>query len=632
MGALLGIAIFGGAIGCDDSNDAEVVPTPTIDETIEPAYAVLENDTIYIDGTEQQFQVNAVTNVNYLLRPQDKWLSVVDAGRAVDTNAMTFKAEANPGFDRVGKILVLFEMENGKDTTECVIIQGACTELEMAEVWSEWPQYENPPHYNFLENFPGYAKPTKNVDPNSIFVAKDTERYTIEEDCWVFFAGPTRRSVVTENAVRPMLREFNYQFGYLRDKMGWPPIQSEIDGYRNMIILHQSGLQGQGSDTTALGGWQSGAAGYPCVLLSYFPVYCFDPNCTYSAGDISFQTGASIHEGIHAVFASMPGCKDVPWFHEGANTWLQAQLNIEMGLENGSLTMESLKSEGSFGWLCMGTILAPFMPIECYSGWLTTDNSFGGPAAQGNIDGLCTRAILGGSQYSSVFPTFMSVALGKYSVAQIWAEAFDGTVIDRIEDYIGDEQTKRLILEFRARLCMADMEEWTGAVKNMYNSYWGTVIGPEREKYYGSQPDWLAYPYVESHLEEDGWYRPDSYTLPGWTGANIIPFKVDQQCDTIVFDFETISKHGDMQYMLCWYDENGTPYYTEAFQSGEQCIVDLTDKRPANDVVLVIGCNVNYVYTEEIRTFKYDFRVRPVRGIVDKAPINKKWWDWSKKL
>lgn len=87
-----------------------------------------------------------------------------------------------------------------------------------------------------------------------------------------------------------------------------------------------------------------------------------------------------------------------------------------------------------------------------------------------------------------------------------------------------------------------------------------------------------------------------------------------------------------MQYMLCWYDENGTPYYTEAFQSGEQCIVDLTDKRPANDVVLVIGCNVNYVYTEEIRTFKYDFRVRPVKGIVDKAPINKKWWDWSKKL
>ena len=629
-------------IGCtDDSEKEDVVPTPPVtEETPIPTipviptpsdsitnYAVLEQDTIIIDGEAQEFTIHATTDVEYILRPQDRWIRTVDAGRAIVERSMTFKAEANPGFDRTGSILVVFNKTTGADTAVCTVIQKPGSALETAQVWSEWPAYDNPPHYNFLENFPGYATPTKNVPESNIFVKSDKEHYTIEDDCWVFFAGPTRRSTVTEDAVKPMLKEFNYQFGYLRDKMGWPPVQTEIDGYRNMIILHQSGLQGQGSDTTAQGGWQSGIAGYPCVLLSYVPVQAFNPK-TYDG----WQTGASIHEGIHAVFASMPGCKDASWFHEGANTWLQAQLNIEMALENGTTSLEELKNSGEFGWLCMGSIMAPFMPIECYSGWLTTDNSFGGPAAQGNIDGLCTRAIIGGVQYSSVFPTFMSVALGKYSVAQIWAEEFEGYVLDRIEDYIGDEQTKRLILEYRARLCLTDMAEWSGAVKAMYNSYWGTVVGPERQEYYGSQPDWTAYPYVKTTLDEDGWYRPDDYTLPGWTGANIVPFVVDAACDTVAFDFETLCTNGDMRYMLCWNTSDGTPYYSEAFKGGEQIVVDLTDKRPANDVIFAIACNVNYVYNEEIRKEKYEFRVRPVHGISKKAAISKKWWDWSKKL
>jgi hypothetical protein len=65
------------------------------------------------------------------------------------------------------------------------------------------------------------------------------------------------------------------------------------------------------------------------------------------------------------------------------------------------------------------------MPIECYSGWLQ-DGSFGGPSAEGvnKFEGsqqICTwRNLLGGVQYSNVFPVFLGMTLGHGSIAWIW--------------------------------------------------------------------------------------------------------------------------------------------------------------------------------------------------------------------
>jgi hypothetical protein len=104
---------------------------------------------------------------------------------------------------------------------------------------------------------------------------------------------------------------------------------------------------------------------WPMALLSYYPVYCWDPACPY--GDKLAQQGDCVHEGIHALLADMPGCKNACWFQEGGNTWLQS-------------IMEGKRSGGAptaMGYLSAGAALAPFMPIECYSGWLQ-DDSFGG--------------------------------------------------------------------------------------------------------------------------------------------------------------------------------------------------------------------------------------------------------------
>lgn len=610
---------------------------------------VLKSDTVNLTFEAQDFTVVASTGVQYMIRPQDDWISVKDNGRAVTDHNIVFAATENESLARVGSIWVIFKNSDDTqnwDTAVCVVNQAECTNIQMANTFSEWPEYTNAPYYNFAEENAGVEWP----EPDKVFpigkyvsTASEKDKVMIVEDRrWAFVGGPVRRSTVTLEAVEPMLAEFNYQFDFLREKMGWPPIATEKDGYRNQIILHESGLRGQGRDTTAQGGWQSSFNGYPCVLLSYVPVQSFNPKYADS-----YQTGACIHEGIHAVFATLPGCKSAAWFHEGANTWLQAQLNIEMGIENGDFTYDDLQTDGEFGWLCMGSIMAPFMPIECYSGWLTTDNSFGGPAAQGNNDGLCTRSLLGGSQYSSVFPTFMSVAMSKFSVAKIWQEGFSGYILDRIEDFIGDDQMRRMVMEYRARLCLTDMNEWTGAVRNMYNANWGTSVGPERTEYAGTQKNWTAYPYVSSTVDEEGWYNPDEYTLPGWTGANIIPFTVSG--DTIAFKFEEVyegeplyegtrskagsnlyREDGDTRFMICWNGEDGTPYYTEAFNHGEQAVIDMTGKKPAHGVVFVMAVNTDYVYTgDRIRKAKYDFRVKPTYGISGKAAISKKWWNWN---
>ena len=142
------------------------------------------------------------------------------------------------------------------------------------------------------------------------------------------------------------------------------------------------------------------------VLVSYYPVHGFDP--TYVDNDKKYQTDCMVHEGIHAIQASMPGCKRSGWFYEGSDCWLQG-------------TMESERSgkPASLGWLSASSVMAPFQPIECYSGWLQ-DGSFGGPSAEGvnifdqNHSQICTwRRLLGGSQYSELFPYYLELVLGK---------------------------------------------------------------------------------------------------------------------------------------------------------------------------------------------------------------------------
>lgn len=477
-----------------------------------------------------------------------------------------------------------------------VILGAACTKediIKNGDKFTDWPSYNPTIYYDFRSDYPSFEAPTENLPYSYSNLA-----WTMEEGWWSFFAGKNANSVVTAAAVRPMLEKLNDDFGYIRDSMGWPPDKAARMGYRSAVFLFGSGLSTDQASNTDLGGWQSGVnihgITYPMILLSYYPVYSFDPACPYN--DKSYQTEAVTHEGIHAIFSSMPGVNKKSWFHEGCNVWLQSTMNLERTYG------DNFKSE-SFGWLSMGSILAPFIPIECYSGWLA-DGSFGGPDAEGVNNNF--REVIGGVQYSEVFPTYMGEVLGKNSIPWIWQNCM-GHVLEGIGEEIGHEQIRRLIQEYRARLCLADMKRYSEAVLNMYESYFGAIIKSDVAGV--DIPAWKATPYASTTEDEDGWLIPDELTLPGWTGANIIPIAVTGDELTVSFKpYGELSTVDNISCQLCYRTDDGTPVYSETFGEGSFTL-KFGDDLPQDQIVFAVVTNLDYIFTSTIRKNHYDYRI-----------------------
>jgi len=469
-----------------------------------------------------------------------------------------------------------------------------------------WVAYSPTLNYNFKDEFPALKEPTKDLDDCN-------ETGTIADGWWTFKWGANKNPLVTDAAIKPLLVRMNKDFAYFRDTMGWPPDKRAKEGYRSAIYLYGSGLCTDDKPNTEKGGWQSAIGAYPMVLLSYYPVYSFDPGCTYA--DRVDQMGACVHEGIHSVLADLPGCKKAAWFHEGGNTWLQQQA-----------TAQQTNNYSGMGFLNGTSFLAPFMPIECYSGWLQ-DGSFGGPSAEG-VDmtsggkQTCTwRTFLGGHQYGNVFPTFLGEWLGLGSVPWIWRNC-PGRVLEGISKTLGDEQTRRLITEYRAKQALIDMKKWSSACKVVLDARFGSSIGPEWEPFWIACEQWKATPYAKTTNDGSGLLTPEARTTPGWSGANQIPLTVTGSMVTV--DFQPIGQN--MTCQLCYRATDGTPVYSTPVKSGE-CTLKL-DKAPNRDVVIAVICNTDYIYVgDETRKAHFDYRLKLVAGATGTADIYTKWYD-----
>lgn len=495
------------------------------------------------------------------------------------------------------------------------LINLTVTEVNDGSAYT-WPAYNPPIYYDFRDEYPALEMPTKDLEDCPNIAGRQSS------DWWTFVWGPNARSLVTENAITPMLERFNQDFAYFRDTMGWPPDKRAKNGYRSAIYLYGSGLCTDDADTTALGGWQ-GATTYngeswPMVLASYYPVYSYDPACTYS--DREGQMGAMIHEGIHALLADLPGAKNSAWFQEGGNTWLQQE-------------MESKKSGdySTMGFLNAGAMIAPFMPIECYSGWLQ-DGSFGGPSAEGvnmfeGSQQICTwRNLLGGNQYGNMFPVIFSQIFGDHSVAWIWRYC-ENRVLEGIADTLGDYQMRRLIMEYRAKQAVVDLGEWTNATRKLLNANFGINIGAEWQPSWLSPEVWKATPYVKSWINNDGLLVPEQRTTPGWSGANQIPLIV--KGDKVTVDFIPLDKN--MGCQICYRAEDGSVVYGQPVFGGE-CTLKL-DKKPANDVVFIVVTNTDYIYEgEKTRTAHFDYRLRLIEGVKERGHWNVRWFNWNQNL
>jgi hypothetical protein len=478
-----------------------------------------------------------------------------------------------------------------------------------------WPAYYPNLNYSFTNEYPTFKPPTNILNDCSGV----TTTITLSNNWFCFRFGTNKNSLVTSNAWVPMLQRLNTDFAYFRNVMGWPPDKRAKRGYYSAVYLFGSGTC-VGGQPTDLGGWM-GSIGYngenwPMGLLSYYPVYSFDPACPY--GDKVGQQGAVVHELIHSVLADMPGCKSACWFQEGGNTWLQS---TAAALQTGNFN--------SMGWLSAGSMIAPFMPIENYSGWLQ-DDSFGGPCAEGvnlSIGGTnyCTwRNLLGGVQYSEAFPHFMGEIVSQGSIAWIWQHC-TGRVLEGLATAIGglgEAQTRRLIKEYRGRQAMCDFGRWTPAYKALLNNNWNASIHAEYSPVWINCSNWTATCYVVT-TNNSGTLTPERRTLPGWSGANQIPLKVTGT-GTVSVNFQPLG--ANMSCQLVHRATDNSVVYSVPVASGA-CSLTLNKPMKTNVVVAVV-CNTDYIYAGEFsRTNKFDYRLTFGSGVTNTASINSKWYN-----
>ncbi len=271
--------------------------------------------------------------------------------------------------------------------------------------------------------------------------------------------------------------------------------------------------------------------------------------------------------------------------------------------------------------------IAPFMPIECYSGWLQ-DGSFGGPSAEGvnmfnGSQQICTwRTFLGGHQYSSSFLTFLGNTLGDGAVPWIWRNAA-GRVLEEVAAGIGATQTRRLISEYRAKQALVDFGSWNSAIIALMDAHFGQAIQAEWQPSWMNPAVWNATPYVQT-TNSGGTLTPEARTTPGWSGGNQIPLLVTGNLVTV--NFQPIG--ANMTCQLVYRTTSGTPVYSQYVSSGN-CSLQLSSP-PANGVVIAVITNTDYIYNgESTRTAHFDYRLQLVTGVTGTASTTTRWYKWN---
>jgi hypothetical protein len=520
-------------------------------------------------------------------------------------------------------------------------------QTEAAGVPFDWSANTPKFGYDFRSEYPELAQPTK--------IHKFKQRngkYAnyVEGEWWVAYWGDDLNPAVdfdNKNAYSNMIKKFDEDFAYIRNNMGWPPDINAREGYKSFIYTIGSGINKDNTDSVSTGGWQSSVyidgRNWPCVWATWYPMSRFRDDADNMWNDGDYQREAMIHEGIHALFADMSGVKGSAWFHEAGNTWLQSAMTAE---RNGSY--------GTPGFLDACPLISPFMPIECYSGWLQ-DGSFGGPAAEGvNMydnkgKQVCTwRTLLGGNQYGNSFPIVLGEICGKGSIPWIWRYC-KNRVLEGIGDSIGEEPMRQLILQYRARQAMFDFGGWSKGYRQIVDNNFGGTIGPEYSNGVCSTPGgatvgassgddrmacWIKCdpykltPYVNMYRNtKDGWLAPDTITNPGWSGANVIPIHVTGDVCKVEFRPED----SEMRAQLCYRTKSGKAYYSQPVRCGTLTI-DISDK-PANGVVFCVVANTDYIYEGDAQRKKHwDYRIKLGEGALATASKDCKWYFYEKTI
>ena len=482
-----------------------------------------------------------------------------------------------------------------------------------------WPAYRSDLDYDTRANLGEIKPPTKFNNNCSGVTGKKAGKW------WAFYWGKDRDSRITDVTIDSLLKKYDTDFTYLYDSLGWAPDAQAQDGQYSAVYYYGSGTCAGGAKTDTTGGWQTVVAGYTAVAASFYPVYSFNTSCPYR--DRVAQMDAMIHEGIHSMTNGYPGAKQAHWFQEAGNTWIQQDMfSHREGVYSG------------MGFLNAATVIAPFMPIECYSGWLI-DGTFGGPGAQG-VTGKNQRYLLGGAQYSNIFPTFMGTWLGTGSVRWVYGHAYGKTTY-LLETYgldigLGDEGVRRLITEFRARLAMLDMKKGSNEIKNLLNQNFGSDTYWEQDMWDNNRKSytWKMTPY-QSVTTSNGDWVPNQDLTPGWSGSNVIPLKLKDgatQISMTLYPNGSHSTNDNMRLVLAYRATDGTPVYSEPVKGNETAILKIA-KTPSTTggskmaFAIVVNTDYNYSKNPDMRTYHYDYRLKPEEGINGAGDANTKYYN-----
>lgn len=651
-----------GAYESSDSDQPEYVEKIEHRADIMDAWPITplmkQNDRAYL--RQNYLQVNAGDDVTFFADYdttvyQSIMLKIADRKgkqlRSYKKTAYTLKAVEKAQAGHYTVTVRLTRKDNKVQTADCLYFVDVLDQpLGSPFTWEGVvPQFSHDWKSDAKYNYGVYEKPTKNLGD-----VGDTDRSgkpvnRVDGEWWTCVWGSdlnkeagAYNSAEVKKAAENMMKKYDTDFAYIRDHMGWPPDLRARNGYRSLVYIFGSGLRRDQTSNTEQGGYQSAiwysdpetgiSANWPCVWASYYPFSRFRDDADRKWNDGDYQREAMVHEGIHAIFADLGSCKGSSWFHEAGNTWLQSAMNTERD-----------NVYGTPGFLDAPPFIAPFMPIECYSGWLL-DGSFGGPGAQGvnlyGADGqVCTwRNLLGGTQYGNSFPIVLGEICGKGSIPWIWRNCSD-YVLKGIGNMLGDETMRQLIMQYRSRQTTFDIGGWKQGYRQITDNNMGLSVKEEYgngvmvkdNKNSGTMPCWMhVEPYkltpyqTMKKNDADGWLAPDSLTTPGWSGANIIPIHVDSKAGTATVEFRP--EDTEMMAQLCYVTKEGRNYYSQPAHCGKLQI-DLSD-RPANEVIFLVVCNTDYIFVnDEIqRKHHWDYRVRLLDGALATADPYCRWY------
>ena len=218
--------------------------------------------------------------------------------------------------------------------------------------------------------------------------------------------------------------------------------------------------------------------------------------------------------------------------------------------------------------------------------------------------------------------------LGPRSVAWVWRNCDkSGRVLQDLAEArggLGESQTRRLIMEYRARQAFCDFGPWSYAFRQLLNNTWGQELGPEWEPSWIDCEPWTATCYVAT-TRTGKTLEPEEQTLPGWSGANQIPLKIERNAMRATVNFNPEDRN--MACQLVYRDKDGHVHYSRPVKNGP-CSITLKDVM--NNVVIAVICNTDYVFEgDSTRHRKYGYTLDLGSGIKQTADIHTRWYDYT---